>query len=104
MSGDHGISLHSAGIAAQDYRISKSSLQINFDGTEGYTNRSMIDVSDQIRHEEMETKDEKRVDVFLDETKGKAGVYMVTPGCLYEWVLEEIQSLDEVKDFVDSLG
>lgn len=100
---DYVIFITSAGVKTKNCTVSESGLQIHFDGTTGYTSRSMIDISDNIRHEELETADGKRVDVFIDETKEKAGIYLLTPGCLYDWELSSIRSLDDVKNFVNSL-
>lgn len=69
----------------------------------GDTSRGVVDISENIRHEELKTRDGSRVDAFVDETKGKAGIYLLSDACLYSWELDNIQSYDDVKSFVDSL-
>ena len=69
----------------------------------GDTSRGVVDISENIRHEELKTKDGSRIDAFVDETKGKAGIYLLSDACLYSWELDNIQSYDDVKSFVDSL-
>lgn len=69
----------------------------------GDTSRGVVDISENIRHEELKTRDGLRVDAFVDETKGKAGIYLLSDACLYSWELDNIQSYDDVKSFVDSL-
>lgn len=99
----YNISIHEASTTTDDYDISNISLMISFDGKTNYTSRSVIDVSDSIQHQELKTNNGKRVDVFIDQTKEKAGIYLLTSGCVYNWELNHIQSLDDVKSFVNSL-
>lgn len=98
------ISIKSASAKAETFNfLDEKILQIEFEGTDDYTTRVMMDISENIRHEELQTKSRDRVDVFVDETKGKAGVYLLSTGYIYSWLLDGIQSFDDVKNFVSSL-
>lgn len=80
--------------------------QLNLESPHNYsdsTSRIIVDISENIRYEELETKDGLKVNVFIDESKGKAGIYLSTGSCLYSWQLNNIQSFDDVKNFVNSL-
>lgn len=89
--------------------VSSIQFQILLKGTNpnnifaGDTSHIVVDISENIRHEKLKTRDGLRVDAFVDETKGKAGIYLLSDACLYSWELDNIQSYDDVKSFVDSL-
>lgn len=100
----NSISIHSASAKTDSFDVlGETILQIEFEGTYDYTTRVMMDISENIRHEELQTKTGDRVDVFVDETKGKAGVYLLSAGYIYSWQLDGIQSFADVKNFVNSL-
>lgn len=100
---DSYIFINSASSKTKEGDASDIRFHINLKGINNKYGDTIADISENIRHEELKTKAGNRVDVFIDETKSKAGIYLLSTGYLYSWKLNNIQTFDDVKNFVNSL-